>query len=106
MRAVDPLRRQLLIVAGIAPLALLVRGTARAQSQALCYDPAALPLAQKRQRRALGYVEPSPDPARRCGLCAFFTQSGKPDGCGTCQLLSGGPAVATSLCNSFAPKPR
>lgn len=98
-------RRQLLVLAGIAPLVLLARGTAQAQSQAACYDLAALPLAQKRQRRAFGYVEPSGDPAQRCGLCAFFTPSGKPDACGTCQLLMGGPVIATSLCNSFAPKP-
>jgi hypothetical protein len=102
----DHARRQLLILAGIAPLALLVRGTAQAQGQTICYDPATLPLAQKRQRRALGYVEISVDQARRCGLCAFFTPGGNSKACGTCQLVSGGPVAAISVCNSYAPRSR
>lgn len=67
-----------------------------------CYDPSTLPFTQKSRRRALGYVEASTNPARRCGLCAFFT-SASPS-CGTCQMLSGGPVNVGGLCNSFAPK--
>lgn len=102
MSGFDTSRRQLLFAAAIAPVALAWRSAA-AETPA-CVDPAALPLAQKRQRRAINYVEPSPDLKKRCGGCAFFTAAGKANSCGTCQLLSGGPVSAIGLCNSFAAK--
>jgi High potential iron-sulfur protein len=104
MSGSDATRRQLLLAAAIAPVALAWRSAALAAETPACVDPAALPLAQKRQRRAINYVEPSPDAKKRCGGCAFFSAIGKPNGCGTCQLLSGGPVSAIGLCNSFAPK--
>jgi hypothetical protein len=91
-------------MAAIAPITLAWRSSASAADAPVCVDPAALPLAQKRQRRAINYVEPSPDAKKRCGGCAFFVAAEKPGGCGTCQLLSGGPVAAGGLCNSFAPK--
>jgi hypothetical protein len=104
MKTANTNRRQLLYMAGFAPVALAVSGPAWAASQSSCTDPAALTFAQKRQRRAVGYVEPSADPKKRCGGCAFFTPAGKSSKCGTCQILSGGQVVSTALCNSFAPK--
>jgi High potential iron-sulfur protein len=95
---------QVLAVAGLAPFAAIWGSRAFAADTAVCYDPVALSLAQKRQRRAIGYVEPSADANKRCARCAFFTSGGKPVNCGTCQLLSGGPVVASGVCNSFAPK--
>jgi hypothetical protein len=91
VKPVDTNRRRLLAIAGIAPLMFAWRNPAFAADQIACHDPATLPLAQKRQRRAIGYVEPSADPR-------------KASGCGSCQFLSGGPVVATALCSSFAPK--
>ncbi len=73
-----------------------------AAARPACYDPATLPYMQKSRRRALGYVDASTNPARRCGLCAFFT--GTSAACGNCQMLSGGPVAAGGLCQSFAPK--
>ncbi|MEO7247654.1 MAG: hypothetical protein ABIW31_04300 [Novosphingobium sp.] len=70
---------------------------------AACYDPAALPLSQKGMRKSLQFVAVSTDPAKRCGLCAFFKASGA--GCGTCQILNG-PVAAESACDSFAAKPK
>jgi hypothetical protein len=95
-------RRKFLAIAGMAPFALLAAASARAQTAPACYDPAALPLSQKSRRRSLGFLESAPDEAKRCGRCAFFTAAGP--GCGTCQLLAGGPVNAGSVCNSFAPK--
>ena len=95
---------RLLVAGAIAPVVLASRSNALAADSAQCYDPAALPLAQKRQRRAIGYVEPSTDPAKKCGGCAFFSPNGRPASCGKCQLLSGGPVTAVGLCNSFARK--
>ncbi len=104
MSGFDASRRRLLLAATITPMALAWRTAASAADAPICVDPATLPLAQKRQRRAINYVEPSPDAQKRCGGCAFFTAVGNPNSCGTCQLMSGGPVSAIGLCNSFAPK--
>lgn len=91
-------RREFVGLAALSPLVVLgARG-----ALAACFDPAALPLSQRNRRRALGYINPSPQSQRRCGLCNFFTAGAT--GCGTCQLLSGGPVEAGAVCNSFAPK--
>ncbi len=95
-------RRRLLRAAAVVPLVLAAGRLAAADAPAVCADPAKLSLARRSQRRALGYVEPAPDPKRRCGGCAFFTAAGL--GCGACQLMSGGPVSAAGVCNSFAAK--
>lgn len=99
----DNSRRQFLALAGLAPLALMAARQARASDVGACYDPAALSLSQKRQRRAIGYVEPGTEAGKTCGACAFFTAA-TAAGCGTCALLSGGPVTALAVCASFAPK--
>ena len=98
-----PSRRNFLALAAGAPLALLAAGRTRAADAPACYDPAALPFSQKSQRRSLGYLEVSADPKKHCGACAFFTAAAQ-GGCGTCQLLSGGPVRADAVCGSFAAK--
>lgn len=98
----DQTRRAFLALAAAAPFALSTLAAAAEPAAPACYDPAKLPLSQKSMRRSLGYVEASPDPRKRCGLCAFFT--GTQAGCGTCALLSGNPVNAGGVCNSFAPK--
>lgn len=94
-------RRNFLASLAAVP-ALLAASSAAVASDAVCYDPAALPLNVKNRRKALGFVEQSSDAKRRCGLCAFF--QAKVGDCGSCQLLSGGAVTAAGLCNSFAPK--
>jgi hypothetical protein len=93
-------RRRLLTLAGLAPLSLFIAGQARAADA--CYDRAALSFDQRNRRAALGFVDASGDPKRHCALCTFFTPG--QGGCGTCQLLGGGPVSAGSVCSSFAPK--
>lgn len=97
----DQSRRKFLGALAAVP-ALLAASGAAAASDAICYDPDALPLNLKNRRKALGFVEQSPDAKRRCGLCAFF--QAKDGDCGSCQLLSGGAVTAAGVCNSFAPK--
>jgi hypothetical protein len=96
-------RRRFLALAGLAPVALLGARQSFAQAASACYDLSKLPLSQRSLRKTLNFVDPSPDPAKRCGTCAFFTAT--KDGCGTCQILSGGPTAQTAYCSSYAPKP-
>jgi High potential iron-sulfur protein len=96
-------RRNFLGQTGIlVGLACAVRGGGAVAADAACVDPATLPLSQRNRRRAIGYVEASTDPKKRCGICAFFKASSS--GCGTCQLLSGGTVNSNGVCTSFAPK--
>lgn len=98
----DRTRRQFLAVAGLAPIVAITAGIARA-AVPVCYDPAAINLSQRNRRRAISFVEQSSDPARQCGLCAFFhAQNG---GCGTCDMLGGGQVTARGVCTAFAKKP-
>ncbi len=92
-------RRKFLALAGIAPFALLTA----AQAPDHCYDPKTLTLIQKNQRRSLGYIEKSDDAQKHCGTCSFFLAH--TEGCGTCQLMSGGPVDLLGVCSSFARKP-
>lgn len=95
-------RRRFLGFLGLAPVAaLLVPRDAFAQTTG-CYAPDALSLSEKSMRRAVGFVDPAPDPAKRCGTCAFFTDVQKD--CGKCQILSGGPTTASAFCTSYAAK--
>lgn len=99
----QPSRRRFLALAGLAPAALLAARSAAAADAAACFDPATLPYNQKSRRRAVGYVDASTDPARRCGTCTFFTAAAAA-GCGTCELLGAGPVSAGAVCGSFAAK--
>lgn len=94
-------RRNFVLLAGMAPLAL-VAGRGAAAVPPACYDPASLPLSQKNRRRSLGYTDASTDPQKSCSACAFFIVG--EGSCGTCQLLSEGPVSAHGVCNSFALK--
>ena len=67
-----------------------------------CYDTATLQ--DLSLRRSLNFKDPSPDPKRRCGLCAFFTPASPSGACGKCMLLSGGPVSALSVCDNWAAK--
>ena len=97
-------RRRFLALAGLAPVALLGARQGFAQSAPACYDLNKLPLSQKSLRRSMDFVDPSPDAAKRCGTCAFFMAT--QGGCGTCQILSGGPVAQSAYCTSYAPKPK
>jgi hypothetical protein len=92
-------RRNLILMTLIAPLGGLVAGRANA-TDTRCYDPATLSLSQKSRRRTLGYVDKSTNVTKRCGACAFYKKTAEE--CGSCDLLSGGPVVASGVCNSYA----
>ncbi len=94
-------RNFLAAAAAIVPLGLAAG--VQAQPTPVCANPATLPLSQKSKRRSLGYAEPSNQPGKTCGGCAFFAAAAAA-GCGTCSLLAG-PVAAAGVCTSFAPKP-
>lgn len=94
-------RRTILKLAALSPF--LAAGVAAAADAGapVCFDPQSLTLSQKSRRRAVGYVEPSAEPAKHCSACAFF--SATQSGCGTCAILAG-PVSGGAVCTSFAPK--
>lgn len=99
-------RRALFGLAAMAPLAIgAAAASARAGNlqAAPCFDPDTLPASQKGMRRSLNFKMVSTDPVKKCGGCAFYFQ---PSGdCGKCQLMTGGPVTANSVCDSWAKKP-
>lgn len=95
-------RRNFLAIASLAPVALLGARQGFAQAKSACYDLGTMSLAQKNMRRSVGFVDPAPDAKQHCGTCAFFVAA--QNGCGTCQILSGGPTAQSAYCTSFAPK--
>lgn len=95
-------RRRFIALAGLAPIAALGARQAFAQAKPICYDMNTLSLSQRNMRRSVGFVDPAPDATKRCGVCAFFVAT--QGGCGTCQILSGGPTAQSAFCSSFAPK--
>ena len=98
----DKNRRQFLAIAGLVPI-IAITAKAASAAEPVCYDPAAIPLTQRNRRRAISFVEQSSDPARRCGVCAFFhAQTGE---CGTCDMLGRGQVTARGVCTAFAKKP-
>jgi hypothetical protein len=96
-------RRKLIDDSVRLSLAGLFIGAARAAAAAdkVCADPATMDSAAKSMRGSLNYVEPSPDAAKTCSMCAFFTASS--EGCGMCQLLNG-PVNSKGHCDSWGPK--
>lgn len=95
-------RRTFLVASGTATIALLAtRGFGRAPGAA-CYDPNAVSSGEAELRRSLEYTEHAADPAKRCEHCAFATFA--KEGCGTCQMFSGGPISRGAVCSSFSAK--
>jgi len=97
------LRRDLLKFLGsstILSAALIGFGRA-ASAEDICADPAKLDSGAAGLRPSLNYVEASPDPAKTCSACAFF--SAGTGACGSCQIFNG-PANSKGHCDSWGPK--
>jgi len=92
-------KRGFLIASCLAPLAAVLAPSAKAAETACGAD---LSLSQKNRRRALGYVDASPDPKTKCSLCTYYTPG--EGGCGTCQMQGGGAVSAGGLCKFFVAK--
>ena len=68
---------------------------------AACADPNKLSMSENSLRQSAHYAEKSPDPAKTCSVCSFYTAGDAP--CGTCRIFSG-PTNAGGHCDSFAGK--
>jgi High potential iron-sulfur protein len=70
----------------------------------VCAKPGALSEVEKRQRKLDNYTEQSPDPAKSCSACRFFTPGAEDTACGQCAIFNG-PANAKGRCDDWAPRP-
>jgi hypothetical protein len=94
------LRRGIQLPLGGLVLAAGVSSVAGA-AEKVCADPKTMDSGAKSIRDSLHYVEMSPDPAKTCSGCGFFTEP--KDGCGSCMIFQG-PANAKGHCESWSAK--
>jgi len=101
MDGVNYLRRRLLIRAMACGATLTIGACGNSDKPAACADPEKMSPSEKSLRDAQHYVERSPDPAKVCGGCAFFSAAEGAGDCGRCQIFNG-PANAKGHCGSWA----
>lgn len=71
----------------------------------VCADENAMTSAEKSLRTTLQYTETSPDPAKTCSDCEFFTATAA-TGCGTCEMFGDKPANPGGHCVSWSVDPK
>lgn len=69
-------------------------------AQLACAGSADIAATDEGARKALKYVEQSPDPARVCNNCRFFKQPEGGSACGGCQIVTG-PIAPTGYCSTW-----
>lgn len=79
-------------------------GGSQAKAATDCSDVSGLSDADKNLRQTLQYVETSPDPAKLCTNCQFYTPAEGGGACGACTILKG-PIAPGGYCTSWAAKP-
>jgi hypothetical protein len=89
------LRRALQFAAAIAVAPQLIRPAAAAEA---CVDHSSESL-----RASLHYVSVSPDPAKPCSACGFFTLDAAKPACGNCVIMTG-PVDEKGHCESWSPR--
>jgi hypothetical protein len=99
---VDNARRSLFGLLAAAPLLALGLASRSSAQATACLDLSKLSMADKGLRNSLGYKLQTPDPAKKCGNCAFFTPAGAD--CGKCMIFNNGPTTPNSFCTSWAKK--
>jgi hypothetical protein len=70
----------------------------------VCAKPGALSEAEQRQRKLDNYTERSPDPAKTCSVCQFFSPGAGAAACGQCAIFNG-PANPKGKCDDWTPRP-
>jgi hypothetical protein len=77
-------------------------GTSASAGGTVCANLSAMTDAEQGTRKALNYMEASPNPSQVCAGCSFFHAGGGT--CGTCDMFSGGPVNSHGHCNSWSAK--
>lgn len=101
----DILRKSLALgalAAGTAAVGSLA-ACSKEQKEVKCDDTTGLAPADIETRKALAYVDKTPDPNKMCQNCSQFVAGPTPVGCGTCKVLKGG-AHPNGYCKSWAAK--
>jgi hypothetical protein len=101
MDGVNFLRRRLVIRAMACAAVLTISACDKSDKSAACADSEKMSPSEKSLREVQHYVEQSPDPAKVCGGCAFFSAAEGAVNCGRCQIFNG-PANAKGHCTSWA----
>ena len=70
------------------------------ESSMVCADENSMTSADKSLRNTLQYTEISPDPAKTCSDCEFFTATAA-TGCGACEMFGGKSANSGGYCVSL-----
>ncbi len=96
------LARGIQLPLGGALVAAAVSQAAHAGAAKVCADPAQMDSGQKSIRESLNYVEVSKKPNETCLACGFFKPTA--DGCGTCEIFTGGPANGQGHCDAWSKK--
>lgn len=68
----------------------------------VCTDVSKLTPEEQQLRTAVGYKEPTPEPAKRCDNCAAY-QPASPDQCGSCTDVKG-PIHPAGFCTLWRQK--
>jgi hypothetical protein len=90
--------------AGSGEAGTAAAGGEEGMATADCSDLSGLADADKNLRQTLQYVEVTPDPAKHCMNCQFFTAGASEGACGACTILKG-PIAPGGYCTSWAAKP-
>ncbi|MCL4296675.1 MAG: high-potential iron-sulfur protein [Anaerolineae bacterium] len=67
----------------------------------VCAAPAELSALESATRKALNYVDESPEPEKVCANCRFFKPPEANATCGGCEIV-GGPIAPRGTCNTWA----
>ena len=98
------LRRAIVASAGVAAAGVLAAACKGGPTALRCDDTTGLAPVDTATRKALEYVEASPDPEKTCAACAQYTAPSVEGTCGGCKMFKG-TVNPKGTCKSFAAKP-
>ena len=97
-------RRQTIRLLAAAPLmATALSACGKKTEPDRCDNLAGLSDGEKTARTALQYTDRSPEAAKHCKVCNYFTAASDPASCGGCTLVKG-PIHPNGYCTAFAAK--
>ena len=95
-------RRAFLTSTALGALAIVPLAALACSKKLVCTDVSKLKADEQQARSAVGYKEPTPEPAKRCDNCAAYTPAAA-DQCGACADVKG-PIHPAGFCNIWRQK--